>query len=74
MRVFKVICMQCVLPREDKVAILSWYYMYVYANRHVNLRERINCYESPPKHKNLIKDLDNIIAELWRAKRACGAP
>ena len=34
---------------------------YVYANLYVNLREGINWYKSLPKHKTIIKDLENII-------------
>ena len=37
---------------------------YVYANLHVNLREGINCYQSLPKHKTIIDDLDNTIQDF----------
>ena len=50
-RVFKVICMQCVL-------------YYVYANLYVNLRQGINCYKSLPKYKIIIEDLDSIIQDF----------
>ena len=38
--------------------------MWCYANLYVNLREGINYYKSPPKHKTIIEELDNIIQDF----------